>query len=234
MNLMELLGFGEPGSIKLNESQLVRLAAWRDRARVDFDSVHTQQRYVVVDVEASGLDLGKDRLLAIGAVVVDRGLIASRQVFEVALADQGPIPDLLPANSLARRCEAIAPADALLAFLEFAGNSVLVAHRADFPRTLLAKSVRENFGFDFEQEWLDLAYILPGLFESGPDVVAPLARWQEHFTLSNPCPHNAVADAYVVARLMQRVIACAMEEGLVNPAGLREVEHMRRRVQRAF
>lgn len=234
MNLMEMLGLGDTGSVELSQDQLIRLAAWRDRAVVDAEQIHAKQRYVVVDVEASGLDLAKDSLLAIGAVQIEHGLIDSAMVFEVALAAKARPPEVLPEQAISRTRPALSPADALLAFLEFAGKSVLVAHRADFPRTLLDRAIRTHLGIAFEPLWIDLAYILPGLFENGPDVTASLAKWQLHFSITNPAPHNAVADAYVIARLMQRVMARAAVGGLMTPEALHEMEQMRRRVQRSF
>jgi DNA polymerase-3 subunit epsilon len=234
MNLMEMLGLGESGPVELSQDQLIRLAAWRDRAAVDSGLAHAKQRYVIVDVEASGLDLANDSLLAIGAVQIDQGLIDSAQVFESALTASGQPPEVLPAPAVSRTRQPLPAADALLGFLEFAGKSVLVAHRADFPRTLLERAIRHHLGVAFEPLWLDLAYILPGLFEGGPDVTASLAKWQLHFSITNPAPHHAVADAYVVARLMQRVIARAIAGGLATPGSLGELEQMRRRVQRSF
>lgn len=235
MNLMEMLGLGDSGSVRLSEAQMIRLLAWRDRAPVDMELVHPRQRYTVVDVEASGLDLADDHLLAIGAVAVDRGIIDSAQVFEAALAAASDrLPPVLPAEAVVRTRPAQDPADALLGFLEFAGRSVLVSHRADFPRTMIERAVRRHLGIDFEPVWLDLAYILPGLFDSTTDFSAPLDQWLARFAITNPAPHNALADAYVVARLLQRTIARAVADGLSTPEALRDFEQRRRRIQRSY
>lgn len=235
MNLMEILGLGDSGSVSLSEAQMIRLAAWRDRAPVDMELVHPQQRYTVVDVEATGLDLADDHLLAIGAVSVDRGIIDCAQVFEASLATPGDkVPAALPADALVRTRPALAPADALLAFLEFAGSSVLVSHRADFPRAMIERAIHRHLGIEVEPVWLDLAYILPGLFDSATDFSAPLDQWLSRFAITNPAPHNALADAYVVARLLQRTISRSVADGLSTPEALRDFEQRRRRVQRSY
>lgn len=235
MNLMEMLGLGDSDSVELSEAQMIRLLAWRDRAPVDMDLVHPQQRYTVVDVEASGLDLADDHLLAIGAVAVDRGIIDSAQVFEASLAGATEqLPAALPAEAIVRTHAAQDPAEALLGFLEFAGRSVLVSHRADFPRAMIERAVSRHLGIEFAPVWLDLAYILPGLFDSTRDFSTPLDQWLTRFAITNPAPHNALADAYVVARLLQRTMARAVADGLPTPEDLREFEQRRRRVQRSY
>jgi DNA polymerase-3 subunit epsilon len=232
MNLRELLGFGDAGSVPLTETQLMRLAVWRDRAPADTETVHGQQRYVVVDVEASGLDLVDDRLLAIGAVAVDRALISGSDIFSVALASDLALPKILPAEALARVQAPVPPAEALLGFLEFSRRSVLVAHRSEFPQAMLSAAIRSHLGVAFEPVWVDLAYVLPTLFEDGPDVTASLGAWLDHFAIGNVCPHNALADSLAIARLLQRVIARATREGYPGAEALREIERTRRRVQR--
>ncbi|HEY5764116.1 MAG TPA: 3'-5' exonuclease [Rhodocyclaceae bacterium] len=235
MNLMEMLGLGDSGSIKLSEAQMIRLLAWRDRPPVDMELVHPQQRFTVVDVEASGLDLTDDYLLAIGAVSVDRGIIDSAQVFEASLATASDrLPTALPADAIVRTRPAQDPAEALIGFLEFAGRSVLVSHRADFPRTMIERAVQRHLGIEFEPVWLDLAYILPGLFDSTTDFSTSLDQWLSRFSITNPAPHNALADAYVVARLLQRTIARAVADGLSTPEALRDFEQRRRRAPRSY
>lgn len=232
MSLKSFLGIGDHAALALTDAQRQRLAAWRGLAPADLESPHVQARYVVVDVEATGLDLANDRLLAIGAVALERGLITSGQSFAAALAGDAAIPAALPARCVARTVPMQAPAEALLGFLEFAGNAPLVAHRADFPQAMLEHAMREHLGIDFAPQWLDLAYLLRAVFLDGPDSSAALDDWLTHFELVNFCPHNAVADALAVARLLQILIARAATDGHAHLKALQELERMRRRVHR--
>lgn len=232
MSLKSFLGIGDHAPPALTDAQLQRLAAWRGLAAGDPETPHMQARYVVVDVEATGLDLANDRLLAVGAVAVERGLITSGQSFAAVLDGAAEIPAALPACCLARTGTVQPPAEALLGFLEFAGNAPLVAHRADFPQAMLESAMREHLGIDFAPQWLDLAYLLRAVFLDGPDTSATLEEWLAHFELVNFCPHNAVADALAVARLLQMLIARAVSAGHANPKALLELERMRRRVHR--
>lgn len=234
MNLRELLGLADKRPVDLNESQRLRLAACRDRAGVDRQLPHDRQRYVAIDVEATGLDLADDGLLAIGAVAIDGGLIDCGQVYAARLAGQRE-PAAAPAgDSLVRSAAPVEPVEALLGFLEFAAGGVLVAHRAEFPRTMLLRAMRKYLGVEPELDWIDLAYLLPALFDGPNEVSTPLGVWLSFFSIANPAPHNAVADAYAVARLMQRVTARAGAGGYASPESLAGLEEIRRRVQRGL
>jgi DNA polymerase-3 subunit epsilon len=55
---------------ELTPEQAQRLAAWQALPAADLRQSFSQSRYVVIDVETSGLNLTKDHLIAIGAVAV--------------------------------------------------------------------------------------------------------------------------------------------------------------------
>ncbi len=84
------------------------------------------QRFVVVDLETTGLNMRRDVVLSIGAVVIEHGAIDLGQQFECTL--NRPIQDMgvsvlihgIAPSALARGIE---PAEALLAFMEFVGDS---------------------------------------------------------------------------------------------------------------
>ena len=61
------------------------LAAWQALPEAALELPHARQRYVVVDVETSGLDMKRDRLIAIGAVAVQGGGIDFADAFQIVL-----------------------------------------------------------------------------------------------------------------------------------------------------
>src|SRR5690242_1770124 len=100
-----------------------RIAAWRARPHPRLDRVHREQRYVVVDVETSGIDTRVDRLIAIGAVAVTHGRIDFGDAFacvlrqDVASSDANILIHGIGAQAQARGAD---PASALLDFLDYA------------------------------------------------------------------------------------------------------------------
>ena len=72
----------------LDTAQRDKLADWQRRPAVDLDTAHADGRYVVVDVETSGLDMKRDRLIAIGAVAVVEARIDPADSFAAVLRQE--------------------------------------------------------------------------------------------------------------------------------------------------
>ena len=70
--------------VRLSAEHLQRRVALSEPLAVD-DRPLNQQRWVVLDLETSGLDLRRDQLLSIGAVVIEQGAIDFAQQFECTL-----------------------------------------------------------------------------------------------------------------------------------------------------
>ena len=125
-----------------------RLAAWQRLRPADLAIAHRRARYVVVDVETTGLDLRRDTPIAIGAIGVRDGTIALDDAFHVVLRQDEPSAD---ANILIHGIGGEVqrggrdPRLALLDFVEYAGNAVLVAFRADTFHEVLPVTSGERF-----------------------------------------------------------------------------------------
>ncbi|MCS6892937.1 MAG: 3'-5' exonuclease [Rhodovarius sp.] len=171
------------------------------------------QRYVVFDLEATGLQVSRDdRLVAIGAVLLrDMEPVA---VFETLVHPGRPIPPAATAvhGITDAMVQSAPPApEAIAAFLDFAGDAVLVAHNAGFDRSLL-----------FMEE-----------YRGAPAVAQPilcslaLSRWldpqEEDHSLDALCGraglviprrHAALGDAEATAALWVRMLARAAARGV--------------------
>ncbi|HZW24739.1 MAG TPA: 3'-5' exonuclease [Gallionella sp.] len=216
---------------RLPPAQQQRLAAWQALPPADLRAPFGKARYVVVDVETTGLNLMQDRLISIGAVAVVDGKIALGDSFYVVLqqraaSDKSNI--LLHGIGKAEQLEGDPPAEALLAFLDYLGKDPLVAFHVTFDETMIRRAMRDYLGLSFRHPWLDLAYVMPGL---NP----PLARrhralddWIAHFGIRIDARHNALADALATAQLLQLAHAQAGRKDIRNYAGLRELEKAQR------
>src|SRR5262245_20845302 len=122
-----------------------RLAAWQRVRRADLALPHHKTRYVVVDVETTGLDLRRDNPVAIGAIGVGSGVISHDAAFQVVVRQPAASADaniLIHGIGGEAQLGGCAPGPALLDFLEFAAGSPLVAFRAEFDQAVLARAVR--------------------------------------------------------------------------------------------
>ena len=191
-----------------------------------------RQRLVVVDLETSGLDLQRDHLLAIGAVVIEDGAIDLSQQFECTLrqADHraGPstlIHGIAPSAVAAGR----EPDEALLDFMQFVDDSPLLAFHAPFDQHMLERALRERLGYRLRHPFLDAAVLAPLLCPEAPPYRG-LDEWLEHFQLQASERHHASADALATAELALILFSKARRQGLDNLAELqRKAQAWRRR-----
>lgn len=215
----------------LDAQQRQRLEAWRNLPPPQLGIPVTETRYVVVDVETSGLNLMEDRLISIGAVAVEKGKIVLGESFYVVLQQQAASEKgniLLHGIGTAEQLEGVPPADALLAFLDFLGKSPLIAFHVTFDETMIRRALREYLGLSFKHPWLDLAYVMPGLNPPLAQRFRALDDWIGHFGIRIDTRHNALADAMATAQLFQIAAAQAAGQRINSYAGLRDVEQAQR------
>ena len=213
---------------RLSPQQAERLASWRALPEVERTAALDRTRFVVVDVETTGLNLMTDTLISIGAVAVMNGQIALGDSFSVVLQQRESSRKeniLIHGISGSAQREGVLPADALLAFLEFLGKSSLVAFHVAFDETMIRRAMRQYLGVSFKHPWLDLAYVLPALWPELTRSRRSLDDWASHFGIRIDDRHNAVADALATAELLLVAIAQArLAHATKNYDGLRKLE----------
>lgn len=195
-----------------------------------------EQRFVVLDLETSGLNMQRDQLLSIGAVVIEDGAIDLAQQFECTLQRSGQklsasvlIHGIAPSESAA----GVAPGEALLAFMQFVGDSPLLAFHAPFDQHMLSKALKADLGHSLEHRFLDVADLAPLLCPEVTLRQAGLDNWTGHFGLQVHQRHHASADALVTAELALILFSRARKQGLDSPAELAEaLSRWQRRQQR--
>lgn len=238
MNWIAKLFNGGPKapSVALSPAQQQAVDAWRKTPEPDLTRSHYRSRYVVVDVEASGLNMKKDRLISIGALAVVDGVIDFADAFEVVLRQDVVSTHeniLIHGIGGSAQSEGVDPPDALLAFLQYLGKSPLVAYHALFDQTMIERALREYLGFDLGQTWIDLAWVMPDLFRDLINAQVGLDDWLNLFDIENILRHNAVSDAYATAKLLQVALARGMQRGAETPNSFVELERARRWMRRA-
>ena len=174
-------------------------------------------RWVVLDVESSGLDPHADRLLAIAAIGVQiapgHAQILLGDSFEVVLRQPEDAPAdkdniLLHGIGLGAQRGGLAPDQALAAFEQFVADSPLVAFHAAFDRALLERACRACRVPMARHAWLDLEPLAAVLH---PQIRArALDDWLLHFGIRCAVRHQAAADTLATAELLLKLwpIAC--------------------------
>lgn len=131
------------------------------------NAVKIPDRYIAVDLETTGLDAKRDRIIEIGAVRVENGqktasfhtMINPRRALEERIVRLTGISDEMVEN---------APdiGDKIGEFLDFCGQLPLLGHHVIFDYSFL-KRAAVNQGLEFERAGLGYAAALPQIYASG-------------------------------------------------------------------
>ncbi|WP_397451019.1 PolC-type DNA polymerase III [Pseudomonas sp. NA-150] len=221
MNLFSWLRRPAP---KLNARQQQRLEQLAPRP-VFNESPLRQHRWVVLDLETSGLNMNRDQVLSIGAVVIEDGAIDFSQQFERTLLrpDHKLNPSVLihglGPSAIAAGSE---PVEALLDLMEFVGNSPLLAFHAQFDQHMLGRALKDSLGYRLHHPFFDVAELAPMLCPDANIRQAGLDDWTRFFGLQAGERHNASADALVTAELALILFSHARRQKIDSPALLEQ------------
>ena len=219
---MNLFGWLRTAKPHLDATQQQRLAQLPQPVALG-DAALRSQRWVVLDLETSGLNLNRDQVLSIGAVVIEDGAVDFSQMFERTLqrAETKLSPSVLihglGPSTIAAGSD---PVDALLDFMEFVGDSPLLAFHAPFDQHMLARALKDSLGYRLAHTFLDVADIAPLLYPEALLREAGLDDWIDHFHLQVGERHHASADALATAELMLILLSRARQQHIDTPRAL--------------
>ncbi|TDF82914.1 PolC-type DNA polymerase III [Pseudomonas sp. H9] len=232
---MSLFAWLRPRQIDDHISQ--RVARLPSAATLSESSLRAQ-RWVVLDLETSGLNTQRDHVLSIGAVVIEDGAIDFSQQFERTLHQRdhkltsSVLLHGLGPSAIAAGCD---PAEALLDLMNFIGDSPVLAFHAPFDQRMLARALKDHLGYRLQHPFFDVAELAPLL---NPQITlreAGLDDWTACFGLEAIERHNASADAMVTAELALILFSQARRQHLDSSALLdQHLQRSRRRRQQSL
>lgn len=197
---------------------------WKKETNNLFDENITieETRFVVLDTETTGFDYDNDRILCIGALVLQNGIINIQESFEVYLEQDhydkstaqihGILKDLL----IKRPSEL----EALEQFLSFLGDSIIIAHHTIFDVTMIKKALERNGLPQLGNKTLDTAYLYKKTL-----IQSHLFERKDHYTLddladkfdiSKKDRHTALGDAYITAIAFLKIVKKLREKKATN------------------
>ena len=190
---------------------------------------------MVIDLETSGLDMRRDIVLSIGAVVIENGGIALGDQFESTLlrpaqkvSESVLIHGIAPSELEAGE----EPAEALLDLLEFIGDSPILAFHAGFDKRMLTRALKQTLGYKLRHPFIDVAELAPMLCPDNRPRHNGLDEWCTHFGLQVLQRHHASADALVTAEIALILFSKARRQGLDSLVALNQrLTNWRRRQQ---
>jgi DNA polymerase-3 subunit epsilon len=188
----------------------------------DENTTIEETRFVVLDTETTGFDYENDRILCIGALVLQNGIIAIQNSFEVYIEQEhydkstAQIHGILKAFVLKRPSES----EALQQFLDFLGDSIIIAHHTVFDVTMINKALERNGLSQLVNQRLDTAILYKKTL-----IKSHLFERKDHYTLddladkfdiSKKDRHTALGDAYITAIAFLKIVKKLKEKRETN------------------
>tara|TARA_R110000764_G_scaffold183185_1_gene268932 strand:+ start:40064 stop:40780 length:717 start_codon:yes stop_codon:yes gene_type:complete len=193
-------------------------------------------RLVVVDLETTGLNVHRDRILSVGAVVIENNCIDLGSQYECTLyRENHQVSESILIHGIAPSAiaQGVDAADALLDFMTFSGECVFIACHAAFDQRMLLRGLRLDLGYKLRHKFLDVAELAPMLCPEANLPQGGLDDWQTYFGLQNSQRHNAAADALATAEIMLILLAKAKAQGLTSLAEVKSRLGQWRRLRHA-
>ena len=185
-----------------------RFGLIKDTTFDDLNSI----RFVVLDTETTGFDYENDRILCIGAVVLQNNRISIQDSFEVYIQQEhynkatAQIHGILKASVLDRPNEL----EGLQQFLDFVGDSIIVAHHTYFDITMINKALERNGLPRLTNKTLDTAHLYKKTLLYSPLLVRKdsytLDDLADKFDISKKDRHTAMGDALITAIAFLKIL----------------------------
>ncbi len=155
--------------------------------------------FICFDLETTGLSAKRDKITEIGAVKVVNGEITD--TFSTFANPEMPIPKkITELTGITDNMVKDAPSqkDAVSAFLEFAGDNVLVAHNAPFDTSFIRQAC-ENMGVEYNFTSIDTVSIARAILSDIKNV--KLDTIAKYLRLGSFNHHRATDDAEMLANI---------------------------------
>ncbi|SEO85746.1 DNA polymerase-3 subunit epsilon [Flavobacterium sp. CF108] len=196
---------------------------WKKEENLFDENITIEEtRFVVLDTETTGFDYENDRILCIGALVLQNGIISVQDSFEIYLQQDHYDKSTAQIHGILRDFIIKRPSEleALEQFLSFLGDSVIIAHHTIFDVTMINKALERNNLPQLSNKTLDTAYLYKRTL-----IKSHLFERKDHYTLddladkfdiSKKDRHTALGDAYITAIAFLKIVKKLREKKEVN------------------
>ncbi|WP_299245901.1 3'-5' exonuclease [uncultured Aquimarina sp.] len=171
-------------------------------------------RFVAFDTETTGFDYIDDRVLSIGAIAINNKTIDVVDQLELYLEQDVFNSDTVEIHGIRKNnnLNTISESTAIEMFIKYIGNSILIAHHANFDRNMMNKILERHGLGVLKNKFLDTGV----LFSKTKHLVYRSHRKHTHYSLDELCDdlmisksdrHTASGDAFITAMAFLKIMA---------------------------
>lgn len=201
------------------------------RNQIDWAQKLDQASYVVFDTETTGLQPARDKVIEIGSVSIENGTLQRDNTFVELVNPQRPIPGA--ASHITGITDGMVVEKRLLPevlhdFMEYTGDSVLVAHSAPFDMAFLNREVGRLAQARILNPVIDThllaRYLLPWAHDYSLDGLARL------FDIEIKGRHTALGDSIMTAELFLKLLGILKQFNVEDLQGLENFLHVQKSI----
>lgn len=167
-------------------------------------------RFVVLDTETTGFDYEKDRMLCIGAIAVKSNRILVSDSFEIYIKQDVFNKNTVKIHGIRKNGKEIkvSEEEALILFLDYLGDAVIVAHHTSFDVTMINQALKRLQLGSLISKQLDTNYIYKKITSPGDlKKIFSLDELCERYSIKMHDRHTAAGDALLTAQLFLKLLA---------------------------
>jgi len=196
---------------------------WKKEEELFDENVTIEEtRFVVLDTETTGFDYANDRILCIGALVLQNNIISIQDSFEVYVEQDHYDKSTAQIHGILKDFVVKRPSEleALEQFLAYLGDSIIIAHHAHFDITMINRALERNGFPELKNKALDT-----GVLYKKTLIKSHLFERKDHYTLddladkfdiSKKDRHTALGDAYITAIAFLKIVKKLREKKEVS------------------
>lgn len=187
------------------------------QGNVDYKAPIDNFRYVVFDIESTGLNIKKDRILSIGALSIIGNEIDINSSIELYIEQEvlnyGTIPIHGIVNSSGK---AISELDAVKTFVEYIGSSVLVGHNVSFDISIINQVLKKTYNVTLRNKILDTFNLYHRISkgERATKSQSSLDSLCKTYNIPASDRHTALGDSYITAVLFMKLVHRLKKRGV--------------------
>lgn len=197
------------------------------------DAALNALRYVVLDTELTSLDHRTNRMLSVGAIAMQGPSIQLGAQFYRMVNPHVPIPAETVVIHKLRSEDVVggdSPEKSLDDLRQFIAGAVLVGHCVGIDLKILSKEMSQA-GYDLNRPAIDTARVHHWLLRHGPyseDLAVrlenlDLATLAKFYKLDVQDAHHALSDAFLTARVWQKMMHTLQAKGVTSLRKLRRI-----------
>ncbi|MEP3838534.1 MAG: 3'-5' exonuclease [Algibacter sp.] len=173
----------------------------------------SETRFVAFDTETTGFDRKNDRILSIGAVAFVNKTIPVNHSLELYLEQDIFNPDTVKIHEIMKSSDfdKISELEAIKTFLEYIKNSVLIAHHANFDKTMMNEMLSRHGLGKLKNKFIDTGV----LYNKSKHIIYQESS-KKHYYLDDLCEelnvpkvdrHTANGDALITAIVFLKILS---------------------------